>query len=154
MVAKGDGGIRTGMSPSGDPKERKMSIEPDRAGATRILGALGRGEKQAARDLLPLVYDELRRLATCRLSQESPGQTHQPTALVHEAYLRLVIPGDRPNWEGRGHFFAAAAEAMRRILIDRARDRKRIKRGGDRYRKAMDLESILSDESKGTMWEP
>ena len=104
---------------------------------TRVLSAIEEGDPHAAAQLLPLVYDELRKLATQKLAQEAPGQTLQATALVHEAYLRLVGPGggsrDPPreqHWDGRRHFFAAAAEAMRRILINRARDRGRIKRGG------------------------
>src|SRR5215210_2413953 len=90
---------------------------------TRILSALEHGDHEVARDLLPLVYDELRKLAARRLTQEKPGQTLQATALVHEAYLRLVGGDPSRPWDGRGHFFAAAAEAMRRILVDRARDR-------------------------------
>src|SRR5215470_2736562 len=98
---------------------------------TRILSAIEQGDPRAAGRLLPLVYDELRNLAAQKLAQEKPGQTLQATALVHEAYLRLV--GDEPArpWSGRGHFFAAAAEAMRRILINRARDRGALKRGGN-----------------------
>ena len=91
-----------------------------------------RGDSRAASQLLPLVYDELRRLAAQRLAQEQPGQTLQPTALVHEAYLRLVAVDNRHEWNGRGHFFAAAAEAMRRILIENARRKNRRKHGGDR----------------------
>ena len=98
---------------------------------TRLLDAAAAGDHRAAADLLPLVYDELRKLAAARMAAESPGQTLQPTALVHEAYLRLV--GDQ-RFDGRGHFFAAAAEAMRRILVNHARDRKRLKRGGGRIR--------------------
>jgi RNA polymerase sigma factor (TIGR02999 family) len=98
---------------------------------TRLLEAAATGDRRAAADLLPLVYDELRKLAAARMAAESPGQTLQPTALVHEAYLRLV--GDQ-QFDGRGHFFAAAAEAMRRILLNHARDRKRLKRGGGRIR--------------------
>jgi RNA polymerase sigma factor (TIGR02999 family) len=98
---------------------------------TRILSAIEQGDLRAADQLLPLVYDELRQLATAKLASEKPGQTLQPTALVHEAYLRLV--GDR-QFENRRHFFAAAAEAMRRILIENARSRRRLKRGGDRLR--------------------
>src|SRR5215467_3699321 len=98
---------------------------------TRILSAIEQGEPLAAEQLLPLVYDELRKLAAQRLAQEKPGQTLQPTAIVHEAYLRLV--GDQ-RFDGRGHFFAAAAEAMRRILVNHARDRQRLKRGGGRVR--------------------
>src|SRR5262249_30375662 len=98
---------------------------------TRLLHAAAAGDRQAAADLLPLVYDELRALAAARMAAEAPGQTLQPTALVHEAYLRLV--GEQ-QFDGRGHFFAAAAEAMRRILVNHARDRKRLKRGGGRIR--------------------
>jgi RNA polymerase sigma factor (TIGR02999 family) len=105
---------------------------------TRILSAIAQGEPQAAEQLLPLVYDELRKLAAQKLAQEKPGQTLQATALVHEAYLRLVGPGQEPPWDGRGHFFAAAAEAMRRILLDRARDKRRLKRGGGWRRLSLD----------------
>jgi RNA polymerase sigma factor (TIGR02999 family) len=100
---------------------------------TRLLDAAAAGDPGAAADLLPLVYDELRRLAAARLAAEKPGQTLQATALVHEAYLRLVGAAD-PGWNGRGHFFAAAAEAMRRILVDSARRKRADKRGGDRKR--------------------
>ena len=98
---------------------------------TRILEAMQAGDGRAAADLLPLVYEELRKLATAKMAAEVPGHTLDATALVHEAYLRLV--GDQ-NFDGRGHFFAAAAEAMRRILVNHARDRKRLKRGGGRVR--------------------
>ena len=105
---------------------------------TRILNAIERGDARATDELLPLVYEELRILAAQKLSHESPGQTLQATALVHEAYLRLV--GDEPQtWENRGHFFAAAAEAMRRILVDRARHKQARKRGGDRERVPLDI---------------
>lgn len=97
---------------------------------TRILSAIERGDPQAASQLLPLVYDELRRLAAHKMAQETPGQTLQPTSLVHEAYLRLVGERDGPNWDCRGHFIAAAAEAMRRILVENARRKKREKHGG------------------------
>jgi RNA polymerase sigma factor (TIGR02999 family) len=97
---------------------------------TRILGAIEQGDPPAAAQLLPLVYDELRRLAAQRLAQEKPGQTLQATALVHEAYLRLVDVEQAQRWESRGHFFAAAAEAMRRILVEQARRRHAQKRGG------------------------
>jgi RNA polymerase sigma factor (TIGR02999 family) len=103
---------------------------------TRILNAIERGDAQATDELLPLVYGELRILAAQKLSREAPGQTLQATALVHEAYLRLI--GDESQtWDGRGHFFAAAAEAMRRILVDNARRKKSSKRGGERGRIAM-----------------
>jgi len=101
---------------------------------TRLLDAAHAGDPQAAAALLPLVYAELRALAAARLAAERPGQTLQATALVHEAYLRLVDGGAGRDWDGRAHFFAAAAEAMRRILIDRARARQSQKRGGDRRR--------------------
>ena len=98
---------------------------------TRILSAIERGDPHAAEQLLPLVYDELRRLAAHKLATEKPGQTLQATALVHEADLRLVGSADAPKWSGRGHFFAAAAEAMRRVLVEAARGKARAKRGGD-----------------------
>jgi RNA polymerase sigma factor (TIGR02999 family) len=101
---------------------------------TRLLEAANRGDRQAAAELLPLVYDELRKLAAVRLAQEKPGQTLEATALVHEAYLRLV--GDQ-QFDGRGHFFAAAAEAMRRILVDAARRKKRLRHGGGRRRQEL-----------------
>ena len=98
---------------------------------TRILEALGRGERQATSELLPLVYHELRRLAAQQLARETPGQTLQPTALVHEAYLRLVGGDPDRVWNGRAHFLAAAAQAMRRILVEAARRKARKKRGGE-----------------------
>jgi RNA polymerase sigma factor (TIGR02999 family) len=98
---------------------------------TRVLSAIEQGDPHAAEELLPLVYDELRKLAAARLAQEKPGQTLQATALVHEAYLRLVGGGPEQNWDNRGHFFAAAAEAMRRILIENARHKQSQKAGGD-----------------------
>jgi RNA polymerase sigma factor (TIGR02999 family) len=118
-----------------------------RGAVTRVLEAVGRGEPRAADRLLPLVYDELRRLAAARLAHEAPGQTLQPTALVHEAYLRLVGPDPAYPWDGRAHFYAAAAEAMRRILIDRARDRKRLKRGGDAPRRRLDLDGLVAEDA-------
>jgi RNA polymerase sigma factor (TIGR02999 family) len=105
---------------------------------TRILSAIEQGDPHAAEQLLPLVYDELRRLAAQRLSQEKPGQTLQATALVHEAYLRLVDGGQSVRWDTRGHFFAAAAEAMRRILVEQARRKRRRKRGGDLVKQDLD----------------
>src|SRR5215475_798561 len=102
---------------------------------TRLLDAAAAGDRRAAADLLPLVYDELRALAAARMATESPGHTLDATALVHEAYLRLI--GDQ-HFDGRGHFFAAAAEAMRRVLVNHACDRTRLKRGGGRYRVDLD----------------
>ena len=101
---------------------------------TQILNAIAGGDPDAASQLLPLVYDELRKLAAHKLARETPGQTLQPTALVHEAYLRLVGEAEEQHWDSRGHFFAAAAEAMRRILVEIARQKASLKRGGDRDR--------------------
>jgi RNA polymerase sigma factor (TIGR02999 family) len=111
---------------------------------TRILSAIEQGDPHAAGQLLPLVYDELRKLAAQKLGQEKPGQTLQATALVHEAYLRLMESEQPADWDGRGHFFAAAAEAMRRILIDRARHKATAKRGGELRR--IDLEQVSAIE--------
>ena len=105
---------------------------------TRILSAIEQGDPRAAEQLLPLVYDELRKLAAQRLAQEKPGQTLQATALVHEAYLRLLDSERGQDWNSRGHFFAAAAEAMRRILVDNARRKRRPKHGGDQKRVPLD----------------
>ena len=110
------------------------------ADVTQILHDIEQGDPRAAEQLLPLVYDELRKLAAQRLADEKPGQTLQATALVHEAYLRLVDAEKAQHWNGRGHFFAAAAEAMRRILVNRARDKGRLKCGGGRQR--VDIENI------------
>src|SRR5262245_52089616 len=98
----------------------------------RVLSQIEQGDPQAAEQLLPLVYEELRKLAAAKLAQEKPGQTLQATALVHEAYLRLVGPSNPNGFDNRGHFFVAAAEAMRRILVDNARRKQSAKRGGDR----------------------
>jgi RNA polymerase sigma factor (TIGR02999 family) len=115
---------------------------------TRILNAIEQGDAKAAGELLPLVYEELRRLATHKMSQEPPGQTLQATALVHEAYIRLVGSEAR-GWSGRTHFFAAAAEAMRRILIENARRKQRYKHGG--FQKKVDLDdALLSIEAPST----
>ncbi len=123
---------------------------------TRILSAIEQGDPQASEKLLPLVYEELRKLAAQRLAQEAPGQTLQPTALVHEAYLRLVGPPPQSppsqggeagvHWNSRGHFFAAAAEAMRRILIENARRKGRPKHGGDRARIDLDAVEIAAPQ--------
>src|SRR5271156_734239 len=110
---------------------------------TQVLHALAEGDANAASQLLPLVYDELRKLAAQKLARETPGQTLQPTALVHEAYLRLVGEHDKQRWDSRAHFFAAAAEAMRRLLVEKARQKASLKRGGDRTR--LDVaESLLA----------
>jgi RNA polymerase sigma factor (TIGR02999 family) len=114
---------------------------------TRILSAIEEGNAQAAEKLLPLVYEELRKLAAAKMVQEKPGQTLQATALVHEAYIRLVDVKKAQHWDSRRHFFAAAAEAMRRILVDRARRKKSQKRGGDRNRVELGSE-IAAPESK------
>jgi RNA polymerase sigma factor (TIGR02999 family) len=106
--------------------------------ATRLLDAAAAGDRRAAAELLPLVYDELRALAAARMAAEAPGHTLQPTALVHEAYLRLIGTDDQPRWDGRGHFFAAAAEAMRRILIEAARRKGGPERGGRHARRDLD----------------
>jgi RNA polymerase sigma factor (TIGR02999 family) len=117
---------------------------------TRILSAIEQGDPQAAGQLLPLVYDELRQLAAQRLALEKPGQTLQATALVHEAYLRLVGGDQTQDWNGRRHFFAAAAEAMRRILIERARHKQTRKAGGGRRRLDLDdIEPALEEEENG-----
>jgi RNA polymerase sigma factor (TIGR02999 family) len=112
---------------------------------TRILSMIEHGEPSAAEELLPLVYDELRQLAAAKLAHEKPGQTLQATALVHEAYVRLVGGAEDHTWNSRGHFFAAAAEAMRRILINRARDKNRVKRGGHMSRVDLDKIEVALD---------
>ncbi len=109
---------------------------------TQILSKIESGDPSAAEQLLPLVYDELRKLAAARLAQEKPGQTLQATALVHDAYIRLVDAENTQNWDSRGHFFAAAAEAMRRILVDQARRRKAAKRGGEAGREELHESAI------------
>lgn len=123
---------------------------PARHEVTQLLNAAAGGDSRAAEELLPLVYQELRKLAHARMAHEPAGQTLQPTALVHEAYLRLLGSAD-VKWDGRGHFFGAAARAMRRILVERARSRNRIKRGGDRKRvefgDQLDVASADSEQS-------
>src|SRR5262249_41809353 len=119
---------------------------------TQILSDMARGDSRAAEQLLPLVYDELRKLAAQKMAHEKPGQTLQATALVHEAYLRLLPNKDASNsaddhWNGRGHFFAAAAEAMRRILIDNARRKNADKHGGGKHRLSLDHADELADAS-------
>jgi RNA polymerase sigma factor (TIGR02999 family) len=112
---------------------------------TRILSRIESGDPSAVEQLMPLVYDELRKLAAARLADERPDQTLQATALVHEAYIRLVDVEKAQHWNSRGHFFGAAAEAMRRILINRARDKGRLKRGGDRQRIDFDSLQLATD---------
>ena len=112
---------------------------------TGILKAIGRGEANSSEQLFPLVYAELHKLAVSRLKHETPGQTLQPTALVHEVFLRLVAPSEQPNWDNVGHFFGAAANAMRRILIENARKKQSLKRGGDRARVEMPIDDVMVD---------
>ena len=114
---------------------------------TQILSRIENGDPFASAQLLPLVYDELRKLASARIAQEKPGQTLQATALVHEAYLRLVKGDEEPEWDSRGHFFAAAAEAMRRILIERARQKQRPMHGGDRQRLDLEIHCPAGNET-------
>ncbi len=113
---------------------------------TQILTAIEQGDPHAAEQLLPLIYDELRKLAAQRLAHEQPGQTLQPTALVHEAYLRLVGDGEARHWDRRGHFFAAAATAMRRILIESARRRRWVVHGGGRKRRDLHADVVAAPE--------
>jgi RNA polymerase sigma factor (TIGR02999 family) len=115
---------------------------------TQILQQIEQGDPHAARQLLPLVYDELRRLATHKLARERPGQTLQATALVHEAYMRLVGQNPDQHWNHRGHFFAAAAEAMRRILVERARRKRRLKHGGGHLRQDSSLDSLAGPDTR------
>src|SRR4051812_44282892 len=126
--------LRAGMPP---PGLSTLAVLPMHE-VTRILSAIEHGDPHAAEQLLPLVYEELRKLAAQKLAGEKPGQTLQATALVHEAYLRLVDDGQAHPWNSKGHFFAAAAEAMRRILIEKARRKQRLRHGGGRQRLALD----------------
>ena len=138
-------------SPSDKPQTSPPSRSPDAHLVTQLLAQACVGDSHAAAELLPLVYDELRRLARAKMSGEAgggAGQTLQPTALVHEAYMRLLgAAGKDLRWDGRAHFFGAAARAMRRILIERARSRRRLKRGGGAARVALD-EAAIADESR------
>src|SRR5262245_46842980 len=142
--------ISSSTSRCSSPDDRARAEWP-MSEVTRILSTIEAGDPSAAEQLLPLVYDELRKLAAHKLAQETPGQTLEATALVHEAYLRLVgdlAPGESPGakWNSRGHFFAAAAEAMRRILVDNARRKQSKKRGGDRVR--LDLDQLAAATSE------
>lgn len=138
--------------PTGSQPEKSLFLSLPEAGVrpmnevTRILAAARQGDAAAARLLLPLVYDELRRLAAARLAHEAPGQTLQPTALVHEAYLRLVGDEDAARWHDRGHFFAAAAEAMRRILIEAARRKRGPQAGGRLVRRELDVDQTAAPD--------
>ncbi|HEV3118102.1 MAG TPA: ECF-type sigma factor [Gemmataceae bacterium] len=127
------------------PLDFSSILVPPMNEVTRVLSAIEGGDAQAAEQLLPLVYQELRKLAAQRLAQEKPGQTLEATALVHEAYLRLVDVDKAQHWNSRGHFFAAAAEAMRRILVDNARRKRRPKHGGDRHRIELDEALAVAD---------
>jgi RNA polymerase sigma factor (TIGR02999 family) len=122
------------------PEFNTLALRFTMTDVTQLLAAIERGDPPSASQLLPLVYDELRRLASEKLLNEAPGQTLQPTALVHEAYLRLVGSNEGVAWDSRGHFFAAAAEAMQRILVENARRRRSLKRGGDRKR--LDIDEV------------
>src|SRR5438132_2956491 len=120
---------------------------PPMSEVTKMLSAIEQGDLHAAEQLLPLVYNELRKLAAQKLAQEAPGQTLQATALVHEAYLRLVDTEKVQRWDSRGHFFAAAAEAMRRILVDTARSKRSLKRGRGHARQQLDEAKFVSSEA-------
>ena len=113
---------------------------------TRMLLAIEQGDQQASADLLPLVYQELRKLAAVELQREPAGHTLQPTALVHEAYLRLVGEDDEPHWNHRGHFYVAAAEAMRRILVESARRKRRLRHGGEHQRVGLDIDALATPQ--------
>lgn len=139
-------GLRKGAISPRKSRIAQLEPGPDPSEVTRILSAIQGGDLKAADDLLPVVYEELRCLAARKLSGEAPGQTLQATALVHEAYIRLVGSED-PGWENRGHFFAAAAEAMRRILVDRARRKMGLKHGGERERVDLDEAERLYKET-------
>jgi RNA polymerase sigma factor (TIGR02999 family) len=129
-----------------DHRSAPHQQDDDMSDVTHILSQIESGDPQAAERLLPLVYEELRRLAMVKLAREKPGQTLQATALVHEAYLRLVDVDRAQGWDSRGHFFAAAAEAMRRILVDRARAKQSKRRGGNWKRQNIDYAEIASSE--------
>jgi RNA polymerase sigma factor (TIGR02999 family) len=129
-------------------REPSRLLVPPMSEVTRILLAIEQGDRQASEQLLPLVYDELRLLAAQKMAQETPGQTLQATALVHEAYLRLVDVEKAQRWDSRRHFFAAAAEAMRRILVEKARRKRSVKHGGQRVRLDLDEALLVDDEPR------
>jgi RNA polymerase sigma factor (TIGR02999 family) len=152
LDAHGGKRFRTPQPDLGKGVARGLSIPsvPPMNEVTRILSAIEQGEPHSAEQLLPLLYEELRKLAAQKLAQEKPGQSLQATALVHEAYLRLVDTQKAQHWNSRGHFFAAAAEAMRRILIDDARRKGRRKRGGDRRQRVdLDSQDLVSQATPG-----
>ena len=127
----------------------QADLPPESGALTRVFAAIEQGEPRAAEQLLPLVYDALRKLARARLASERSGQTLQATALVHEAYLRLVGPDPGVDWDGRRHFFAAASEAMRRILVERARRKRRLRHGGGLGRVDLDQVASFGEDSCG-----
>jgi RNA polymerase sigma factor (TIGR02999 family) len=131
----------------------KLALGDIMADVTRVISAIEDGDPDAAEQLLPLVYEELRKLAAAKMAQEKAGQTLQATALVHEAYVRLVQGDDERAWENRRHFFAAAAESMRRILVENARRKGRLKRGGERIRRDLDEEAVVAAEPDGDILE-
>src|SRR5437868_3947654 len=133
--------------------ERRGGIIGVMTDVTQILSQIESGDPSAAEQLLPLVYEELRKLAAAKLVQEKPGQTLQATSLVHEAYLRLVDVEKVQHWDSRGHFFAAAAEAMRRILVEQARRRRSVKHGGRRARIDLDEALVVGDEPRDDLLE-
>ena len=139
---------KAGGLPEGGGDERAEDCRAAAATITRLLNEARAGDARSSAELLPLVYEQLRAMAAGRMRQERPDQTLSATALVHEAYLRLVDQTAAPQWDGRWHFFGAAAEAMRRILVDRARSRRRLKRGGDRRRE------VLNDRSAPNVADP
>jgi RNA polymerase sigma factor (TIGR02999 family) len=141
-VCPGIGRAHGGLFVPSAPPAGTLGRMPD---VTRLLDAAAAGDRRAAADLLPLVYDELRRLAAARMAAEAPGHTLDATALVHEAYLRLVGPADEARWDNRGHFFAAAAEAMRRILVEAARRKDRLRHGGGRRRHDLPAGGLAAD---------
>jgi len=142
LVSLGRSGIEAGVQSA----QYSFVTEPHMSDVTNILSKIEAGDPSAAEQLLPLVYDELRKLAAAKLAQEKPGQTLQATALVHDAYLRLVDVDKARHWDSRGHFFAAAAEAMRRILVETARRKRRPKHGGGRKRVDLDSACMLIDD--------
>src|SRR5262245_60466861 len=154
--ARSQRGPLSGAALSGEPAPLRAAWRTGRAikgecpmsEVSRLLSNAGSGDSDAAAQLFQLVYDDLRRLAAHRLAHESPGQTLEPTALVHEAYLRLLGDKAGASWDGRGHFFAAAAEAMRRILVENARRKKRLKHGGERARLPLEEAELLAPQPR------